>query len=330
MKKGSVIFLIGMFFITPVFMAGCLAILPEPEKTLITCGPSVPRPTVAVMDFEINADHDSSQELADEFGNMLANALEETQCFRVADRSQMKDLLREKGLGTEGTVDQPAAVSIGKLTGSQLMITGSVTKFEEAKQANFFTINGQKIYQSATIHAFFGLTVTVMDSTTGEILESKSFEEKDSSKESDPMGIWNSQAMHNAARKAVMETVGIVGSHKEKVTAFIPVEPPEPSTADISHTAAQTESEPETASPTAEIQPAPAVEEAPAKVAMSDKEMIRQIQDCLTKLGYSPGPIDGKMGGKTRAAIKAYQHDAGMTQDGKATDSLLEALKSQI
>jgi peptidoglycan hydrolase-like protein with peptidoglycan-binding domain len=44
---------------------------------------------------------------------------------------------------------------------------------------------------------------------------------------------------------------------------------------------------------------------------------IRQIQTALENAGFSPGPIDGKMGRKTKEAIKKFQEANGLTPDGK-------------
>ena len=43
---------------------------------------------------------------------------------------------------------------------------------------------------------------------------------------------------------------------------------------------------------------------------------VRQIQQWLSSHGFNPGPIDGIMGPKTRAAIRAFQQAAGITVDG--------------
>ena len=42
----------------------------------------------------------------------------------------------------------------------------------------------------------------------------------------------------------------------------------------------------------------------------------RELQERLTALGYKPGPIDGKLGPRTRDALKRFQHDAGLIANG--------------
>lgn len=43
----------------------------------------------------------------------------------------------------------------------------------------------------------------------------------------------------------------------------------------------------------------------------------RNVQRALQAAGYDPGRIDGQMGGKTREAVKAFQHDRGLSPDGQ-------------
>jgi len=59
---------------------------------------------------------------------------------------------------------------------------------------------------------------------------------------------------------------------------------------------------------TKEIQPAP---------KKLSKEDIRKLQERLTELGYSPGPVDGMWGKKTEAALKKFQEEHGLSVTGK-------------
>jgi lipoprotein-anchoring transpeptidase ErfK/SrfK len=47
----------------------------------------------------------------------------------------------------------------------------------------------------------------------------------------------------------------------------------------------------------------------------------------LDRAGFSPGVIDGRGGGNTEAAIRAFQRANGMTVDGKAGSAVVKALR---
>ena len=66
------------------------------------------------------------------------------------------------------------------------------------------------------------------------------------------------------------------------------------------------------------------VEDMPSEMALA---YIRDLQEELAKHGYDAGPADGVVGGRTARAIRAYQHDAGLSVTGRATRELLDHLK---
>ena len=51
------------------------------------------------------------------------------------------------------------------------------------------------------------------------------------------------------------------------------------------------------------------------------RERYKQIQQALRDRGYNPGPIDGRWGSKTAAALKRFERDNNLPADGKL-DSL--------
>ena len=53
---------------------------------------------------------------------------------------------------------------------------------------------------------------------------------------------------------------------------------------------------------------------------------ISATQRRLAHLGYAPGPADGIVGPRTRAAIRAFQQEHGMPVDGQVSVALLEGL----
>ncbi|WFM72785.1 peptidoglycan-binding protein [Halomonas sp. CKK8] len=60
---------------------------------------------------------------------------------------------------------------------------------------------------------------------------------------------------------------------------------------------------------------------------LSDRQGVAEIQRELNRLGYDAGPVDGAMGRRTRSAIREYQADRDMAQDGRATAELLRRLR---
>jgi hypothetical protein len=75
--------------------------------------------------------------------------------------------------------------------------------------------------------------------------------------------------------------------------------------------------------------PAPAARPsaAPVSVSASTTSVVKEVQASLARAGYDPGPADGRMGAKTRAAIIRYQQENGLPIDGTPSPQLLEHLK---
>lgn len=59
------------------------------------------------------------------------------------------------------------------------------------------------------------------------------------------------------------------------------------------------------------------------------RERIRDMQRVLDRLGYAPGPVDGVMGRKTRAAIRLFQEGADLPVTGEPTDVVLRRLYAE-
>jgi len=70
------------------------------------------------------------------------------------------------------------------------------------------------------------------------------------------------------------------------------------------------------------ILPVPKV--ASARTATS----VAEVQRLLNKTGFKAGPVDGKMGGKTRRAIRQYQSENGLKITGKPDAVLMRSLQS--
>lgn len=65
---------------------------------------------------------------------------------------------------------------------------------------------------------------------------------------------------------------------------------------------------------------------------LEDSAQVRQIQQALKAAGFDPGTIDGRMGQRTRTAVRDFQVAQGLEPDGKVgprTWSKLESFLKQ-
>lgn len=85
--------------------------------------------------------------------------------------------------------------------------------------------------------------------------------------------------------------------------------------------------------------PAPAEEKTEATKKTGKKRVIgevkshpnvKQIQIALKNAGYNPGPLDGRMGKKTKEGIKAFQKANNLMESGKADKETWDLLKGYL
>ena len=61
-----------------------------------------------------------------------------------------------------------------------------------------------------------------------------------------------------------------------------------------------------------------------------DKRLVAGTQSGLRDMGYDPGPVDGILGPRTRAAIRAYQKDHRLPVDERPTPALALHIEAQL
>jgi membrane-bound lytic murein transglycosylase B len=71
----------------------------------------------------------------------------------------------------------------------------------------------------------------------------------------------------------------------------------------------------------------PPIRNMPANEQALSRDDVLELQSLLTSKGFEAGPVDGILGGQTRTAIRQYQRQAGIPQDGYASYTLLESLR---
>jgi hypothetical protein len=73
---------------------------------------------------------------------------------------------------------------------------------------------------------------------------------------------------------------------------------------------------------------------APGRSGMEDRKLdpaeLRELQTLLARAGYSPGPIDGKLGPRTRAAVEAFRKQSADSSAGDPTLATLVRLRGTV
>jgi hypothetical protein len=66
---------------------------------------------------------------------------------------------------------------------------------------------------------------------------------------------------------------------------------------------------------------------APIQLSRAD---IRRAQELLAQLGFDPGPVDGLIGPRTRAAVESFEQAKGLPASGEVTPALIDRLALEI
>ena len=128
-------------------------------------------PVIAVAEFknETNAGWWSGG-VGWELSGMLSNELVSTGDFKVVERTQIESVLAEQNMAASGRITPGTGAQIGKLTGAQDLIAGTVTSFEE----NTASTGGGISYGGISLggnksEAYLAVDLRVINATTGEI-----------------------------------------------------------------------------------------------------------------------------------------------------------------
>ncbi|HHT9153901.1 MAG TPA: CsgG/HfaB family protein, partial [Candidatus Hypogeohydataceae bacterium YC40] len=167
--------------------------------------PSALRKTIAVADFENKSNYKGSVEKEKKsngiqkqvpvgMADQLTEALVKSGRFIVLDRSMLKDVLKEQeralsGLATKVTDEQNqdlvGAAKAGELTRAQILVKGSITEFDPAEKgdAHAFSFSILSL-GSAKQTAHVEVIIYLIDTTTGQVIDSKRAEGRQESEAS--------------------------------------------------------------------------------------------------------------------------------------------------
>lgn len=130
------------------------------------------KPRIAVLEFKNKADNQywwsgGGEAVQDVFVTELVKSGK----FRVVEREQLAQLMREKNLSLSGDVDAATAVSAGKLLGVQYFLTGSVTEYGITDSgARGRSIGGLPSFSVKKRKFVAAMNARIIDVETGDIL----------------------------------------------------------------------------------------------------------------------------------------------------------------
>ena len=105
-----------------------------------------------------------------ELSSMLSNELANTNSFKVVERSRLEAALNEQNLAAGGRIKAGTGAKIGRMTGAQYLVMGTVTAFERntAGTGGGVSFGGISIGGKKK-EAYLAVDLRVVNSTTGEL-----------------------------------------------------------------------------------------------------------------------------------------------------------------
>jgi curli biogenesis system outer membrane secretion channel CsgG len=117
-----------------------------------------------------------------DLAGMLSNELAATEKFRVVERSKLDSVLSEQDLAESGRINPATRAKVGKLTGAKYLVFGTVSAFEENTSGKGGGISFRGISVGGKKgEAYMAIDLRVVDTTTGEIVYSRTVEGRSSS-----------------------------------------------------------------------------------------------------------------------------------------------------
>jgi len=134
---------------------------------------------VAVSRFENKTSWKGQVSLDDGMADQLTDALMQSGQFIVLERQTLSDVTAEQDLASSGRAAASKSAQTGKLTSAQILVKGTVTEFESASAGSGTGVGfgGFNIGNNRQ-EAHVGLIIRLIDTTTGQVLDSQRVEGK--------------------------------------------------------------------------------------------------------------------------------------------------------
>jgi curli biogenesis system outer membrane secretion channel CsgG len=109
--------------------------------------------------------------------DMLIAELAAMKCFRVLERKEIDAVLGEQDLGASGRVSSSTRAKIGKITGAEYLVAGTVSAFEQDTSGGGagLTVHGISIGGKSD-RAYMAVDLKVIEVETGEIYDARTVE----------------------------------------------------------------------------------------------------------------------------------------------------------
>jgi len=135
---------------------------------------------VAVSSFENKTTYSGQQNLGDGMADQLTDALMQSGQFVVLERQTLGDVFEEQDLAQTGRMAKSKSARTGKATSAQVLVKGTVTEFEEQSGGSG---TGVKLPFGVSLggkkgEAHVGVIIRLIDTTTGQVLDSQRVEGK--------------------------------------------------------------------------------------------------------------------------------------------------------
>jgi len=137
------------------------------------------RKTIAVARFENRTTAAGQINLGSGMADQLTNALVQSDNFVVLERASVADVLYEQDFAKSGRTQASTVAKTGKVVPAQILIKGVVTEFqlqESGTGAGVSYMGFSLGTESSTAHV--GLIIRIIDTTSGQILDSVRMEGK--------------------------------------------------------------------------------------------------------------------------------------------------------
>ena len=163
--------------------AAALADLPGLESFEAEARPHTERPIVAVPNFTVRSNNlklkgrelegkDDAYfvQLGSGVADILISELYRSAQFRITERMQLEQILFEQDLGRSGRVDRETAAEVGRITGAELLIFGSVTEFSVSSTGGGGVLFGLLGGSAEIVTARVTVDLRFVDAATAEIV----------------------------------------------------------------------------------------------------------------------------------------------------------------